>query len=269
MKHDSEVVPCRRASRFAGVLVLAAFGMAAGSGRAGDAWDPAPDSDMRPVSTFSIVAFDPAVKEWGVAVQSRFFAVGTVVPWAKAGVGALATQAYANLTYGPEGLAMLEDGGSAEEVVRKLTGGDPGRDRRQLGVVDAEGRAASHTGSACNEWAGHIVGTHFCVQGNILAGEGVVRAMVQAFERARETGEGELADWLMAALHAGQAAGGDTRGQQSAALLVVREAGGYGGANDRFIDLRVDDHRAPIDELSRLLELHKEFHGRAHRRKGK
>ncbi|MHC4137907.1 MAG: DUF1028 domain-containing protein [Planctomycetota bacterium] len=213
----------------------------------------------RPVATFSIVGYDPQTRDLGVAVQSKFFGVGSVVPWAKAGVGAVATQAWANVKYGPEGLKLLESGRSARQAVDALTKSDAGREQRQLGIVDAQGRAASYTGRQCLAWAGHEVGEHFCVQGNILAGEQVVAAMAKAFEQERRKWGTELADWLMAALQAGQQAGGDRRGQQSAALLVVREKGGYMGGNDRFIDLRVEDHPRPIEELARLLELHKRY----------
>jgi uncharacterized Ntn-hydrolase superfamily protein len=210
-----------------------------------------------PVATFSVVGYDPRTGDLGIAVQSRFFGVGSVVPWAKAGVGAVATQAWANVRYGPEGLKLLESGKSAQQTVDALTAADGDRDRRQLGVVDARGRSASFTGKTCLSWAGHQVGKHFCVQGNILAGEKVVTEMARAFEEARRKEGTELADWLMAALDAGQAAGGDRRGQQSAALMVVRKEGGYMGMNDRFIDLRVEDHTQPIAELARLLEIHK------------
>jgi len=210
-------------------------------------------NDLNPLSTFSIVAYDPEAKEWGVAVQSRFLAVGWVVPWAKAGVGAVATQARANPTYGPRGLELLASGLGAEEVVARLTGEDPEASVRQLGIVDAQGRAAAFTGEKCLEWAGQVTGSNYTCQGNILVSEATVRAMAEAFENA----SGPLADRLVRALAAGQAAGGDRRGQQSAALLVVKEKGGYGGLNDRFIDLRVDDHVDPIGELARLLGLFK------------
>lgn len=209
------------------------------------------------LSTFSIVAYDSTAKEWGVAVQSKFLAVGAVVPWAQADVGAIATQAYANPSYGPEGLKLLRSGLSAEEVVRRLTQADEGREQRQLGVVDAQGRAAAFTGRECYDWAGHVVGPGYACQGNILAGERVVQAMAEAFEGA----QGSLAERLIEALRAGQAAGGDARGQQSAALLVVKEKGGYAGLTDRWIDLRVDDHPEPIEELARLLKLHQLYFG--------
>ena len=205
------------------------------------------------VATFSIVAYDPENGDLGVAVESKFLAVGAVVPWAKAGVGAVATQSWANTTYGPEGLRLMAEGLSAQETLEKLIEADEGRDRRQAGMVDAYGNAAAYTGKGCFAWAGHIVGEGFACQGNILVSEETVQAMAQAFEES----EGELADRLVAALEAGQEAGGDSRGQQSAALLVVREKGGYGGFNDCYVDLRVDDHSTPIEELKRLLELHK------------
>ena len=207
----------------------------------------------KPLATFSIIAYDPANGDLGVAVQSKFLAVGAVVPWAKAGVGAVATQAWANTTYGPEGLRLMAKGLSAQEALEKLIEADKDRARRQVGMVDAHGNAAAYTGEGCFEWAGHIVGEGFACQGNILVSEETVQAMARTFEES----EGELADRLVAALEAGQEAGGDSRGRQSAALLVVREEGGYGGLNDRWIDLRVDDHPTPIQELKRLLELHK------------
>ena len=221
------------------------------------------------VATFSIVGFDPATGDLGVAVQSKFFGVGSVVPWARAKVGAIATQSSANTAYGPDGLALLESGKSAKETLGQLTAADSGRDSRQAGVVDAKGKSASFTGTKCNAWAGHIEGTNFCAQGNILTGEEVVKAMASAYETARRVEGSELADWLMAALEAGQQAGGDKRGRQSAALLVVREKGGYAGKNDRYIDLRVEDHAEPIHELDRLLGMHKKFYAGAHRNKPK
>jgi uncharacterized Ntn-hydrolase superfamily protein len=211
---------------------------------------------MQP-STFSIVAADLATGECGVGVASKFLAVGAVVPWARAGAGALATQARANLSYGPSGLSLLDDGEAAEDVVRRLTNGDDGREHRQLGVVDALGRAAAWTGGECFAWAGHRVGRGFTCQGNILAGETVVVAMAEAFERST----GPLPERLLGALAAGQAQGGDSRGQQSAALYVVKEKGSYGGYLDRYVDLRVDDHPTPIDELRKLLELHRLYFG--------
>ncbi len=202
-------------------------------------------------STFSIVAYDPETGDLGVAVQSKFLAVGAVVPYARANVGAVATQSYANLLYGPQGLALLEQGLAPEEVIQRLTEADPDARLRQVGIVDARGRAAAFTGEGCFPWAGHRVGPNVAVQGNILVGPETVDAMYETFLSAR----GDLADRLVAALAAGQEAGGDRRGQQSAALLVVREGGSYGGYTDRYIDLRVDDHPQPIAELARLLRL--------------
>jgi uncharacterized Ntn-hydrolase superfamily protein len=206
-----------------------------------------------PVATFSIVARDPRTGELGVAVQSRFLAVGAVVPWARAGVGAVATQAWANPTFGPRGLELLARGETPEAALARLLEEDPGRERRQVAILDAQGRAAVHTGKECLPWAGAAAGEGFACLGNILAGEEVVRAMARAF---RETA-GDLGERLLAALEAGQAAGGDARGQQSAALLVVRERAGYGGLTDRYRDLRVDDHPEPIRELRRIYELHR------------
>jgi len=206
-----------------------------------------------PIATFSIVGYDPATGELGVAVQSKFFAVGAVVPWAKAGVGAIATQAFGNTTYGPRGLALLESGKPARDVVEELTSTDEGRDRRQLGIVDARGNAHAFTGAECQPWAGHEVGPNFAAQGNILVSEATVAAMANAF---RDT-PGMLGERLMRALEAGQEAGGDSRGMQSAAILVVKEGGGYAGFNDRYCDLRVDDHVAPIAELRRIFDLWK------------
>ncbi len=203
--------------------------------------------------TFSIAARDPQAGELGIAVQSKFLAVGAVVPWAKAGVGAIATQAWANTSYGPHGLELLASGLSAAETVARITGEDEGRASRQVGIVGISGEPATYTGDACYPWAGGRVGEHYACQGNILVGEETVLAMARAFEQTT----GYLCDRLLASLAAGQAAGGDSRGQQSAALLVVREGAGYSGFNDRFIDLRVDDAPQPIDELQRILQLHK------------
>jgi len=211
----------------------------------------------RIVATFSIAAFDPETDSLGVAVQSKFLAVGAVVPWARAGVGAVATQAMANFNYGPRGLGLMAEGRTAEETVEVLISADDDRENRQLGVVDARGRAATYTGSECFDWAGGVTGEHYAAQGNILVGRETVEAMAKTYE---ETG-GELAARLLAALAAGQEAGGDSRGKQSAALLVVREDGGYGGDNDRVIDLRVDDHPGPIGELARLRDLHALYFG--------
>ncbi|TMD89625.1 MAG: DUF1028 domain-containing protein [Chloroflexi bacterium] len=203
--------------------------------------------------TFSIVARDPQAGESGIAVQSKFLAVGAVVPWAKAGVGAIATQSWANTSYGPRGLELLASGLSAQETLAQLIGEDDGRASRQVGIVGVDGQPATFTGDQCFPWAGGQVGEHYTCQGNILVGKDTVLAMARTFEQTT----GRLCDRLVAALAAGQAAGGDSRGQQSAALLVVRQGGGYGGFNDRFIDLRVDDHPQPINELQRILQLHK------------
>jgi uncharacterized Ntn-hydrolase superfamily protein len=210
------------------------------------------------LSTFSIVACDPDAQEWGVAVQSKFLAAAAVVSWAQAGAGAVATQAHANTAYGPDGLAMLARGVSAQETLDRLVVADPERAHRQVGIVDAQGRAATFTGKACMEWAGGVTGPYYACQGNILVGADTVQAMAQAFERSA----GELADRLVTALAAGQKAGGDRRGQQSAGLLVVRARGGYAGYNDRYIDLRVDDDPHPIRRLKRLLDLHHLYFGR-------
>src|SRR5919199_3481549 len=209
------------------------------------------------VATFSIVAFDPETDSLGVAVQSKFLAVGSIVPWARAGAGAVATQAMANFNYGPRGLDMMAEGSSARDTVEGLISADENRERRQLGVVDAGGRAATFTGSECFDWAGGLTGEHYAAQGNILVGRETVEAMAMTFEDT----SGELAGRLLAALDAGQQAGGDSRGRQSAALLVVREGGGYGGDNDRVLDLRVDDHPEPIRELIRLRSLHTLYFG--------
>jgi uncharacterized Ntn-hydrolase superfamily protein len=207
----------------------------------------------KPVATFSIVGCDPATGELGCAVQSKFFAVGAVVPWARSGVGAVATQAFANTTFGPRGLELLARGKSPEETLAELLAEDAGRASRQVGIVDARGRAAAHTGAECQAWAGHVTGEHFTAQGNILAGETVVAAMAEAF---RET-EGMLGEKLMRAIEAGQAAGGDSRGMQSAAILIVKAGAGYGGFDDVYCDLRVDDHADPIRELRRIFDLWK------------
>ncbi|MBN8201575.1 DUF1028 domain-containing protein [Bacillus sp. NTK034] len=201
--------------------------------------------------TFSIVGYDPKEKEWGIAVQSKFLGVGAVVPFAKAGIGAVATQSYANTSYGPRALQLMEEGKTAEEALEIITKDDPEKELRQVGLLDAMGNPATFTGDGCYNWAGGITGPHFAAQGNILVDEKTVQAMGQTFIST----DGSLAERLLAALNAGQAAGGDSRGQQSAALLVVKEAGGYGGFNDRYIDLRVDDHPEPITELIRIYHL--------------
>ena len=211
---------------------------------------------MRP-STYSIVACDPERRELGVAVQSKFLAVGSLVPWAEAEIGAVATQAWMNPDFGPDGLALLRDGLDAEAALERLVAGDSGRDRRQVGIVDASGRAATYTGSGCLDWAGSRTGRGYAVQGNILVSEATVDAMASAFEGDTSS---PLAERLLAALAAGQAAGGDRRGQQAAALLVVAKGRGY-GCCDLVVDLRVDDHERPVDELARLLALHELYFG--------
>ncbi len=203
------------------------------------------------IATFSIVARDPITEELGVAVQSRAFRAAAIVSYAKSGVGAIATQASANQSYGPRGLELLEQGLSPDEVVTRLTNADEGRDRRQLAVIDAQGRVSAYTGSRTSDWAGHIEGDNYSVQGNILVSEEVVQAMAQAFE----TAEGELAERLMAALDAGQAAGGDARGKQSGGILVVKPIGDSGRTTDRWIDVRVDDHPTPFLEIRRLMNM--------------
>lgn len=207
-----------------------------------------------PIATFSIVAYDSRKKEWGVAVQSKFLACAAVVSWARAGAGAVATQSFANIAYGIDGLDMMERDISAADTIEALTTADDNRAQRQVGMVDKDGRAAAFTGDGCYDWAGHIVGEGFTCQGNILV-PGTVEAMAATFEAARR-GPGELADWLVEALAAGQAAGGDSRGRQAAGVMVVRHNGGYGGNNDRYLDLRVDDHPEPIEKLAELVTMH-------------
>jgi len=203
--------------------------------------------------TYSIAACDLDAGQWGVATQSKFLAVGSVVPWSEPGAGAVATQAWANPRYGPEGLALLRAGARAAEVVERLTAADEGRDHRQLGVVDARGDGATYTGTACLDWAGGRAGPGFAAQGNILVSEETVTALVETF--AASAGR-SLAERLLACLDAAQTAGGDRRGQQSAALLVVERDGGYAGLSDVLVDLRVDDHPRPVTELTRLYRMH-------------
>lgn len=207
----------------------------------------------RPVATFSIVAHDAVTGDVGVAVASKFLAVGAVVPWARADAGAVATQSFANVRFGPDGLGLLAEGLDAETALARLLDADAGRETRQVGVVDLRGGAATFTGRECHSWAGGVTGPGFAAQGNILTGEPVVRAMAAAFQA---TG-GELAERLLAALAAGDHEGGDSRGRQSAALYVARTGGSYGGNADRYVDLRADDHPNPVPELARLLELHR------------
>ncbi len=208
-----------------------------------------------PVATFSIVAVDPDTGEIGVAVQSKIVGVGSIVPFAKAGVGAIATQSFANTGYGPLGLLALQSDLDPDQTIKLLTENDPLHPSRQVGVISADGEAATFTGDDCHGWAGGLTGENYAVQGNILTGPEVVEAMAKAFEEA----EGVLAERLIASLAAGQEAGGDKRGRQSASLLIVRESWGYGGIDDRFRDVRVDDHATPIAELERVYRLHREL----------
>jgi uncharacterized Ntn-hydrolase superfamily protein len=209
-------------------------------------------------TTYSLVACDLEAREWGVAVESKFLAVGSLVPWAEPQVGALATQAWANVRYGPDGLAFLRDGASAEETVERLISGDDGRAQRQLGVVDGRGGSATYTGAECLAWAGGRSGAGYAAQGNLLVSGETVDALAETFEAS--AGQ-PLAERLLESLAAGQRAGGDRRGQQAAALYVVRKEGGYGGTTDVVVDLRVDDHAAPIEELRRLYALHELYFG--------
>jgi uncharacterized Ntn-hydrolase superfamily protein len=201
------------------------------------------------VATFSIVAMDSVTGEIGVAVASRFFAVGAVVPWARAGVGAVATQSFANTTFGWRGLDLMEDGATPEQAVETLIGVDDDPGRRQVGMVAADGKSFTYTGDGCLPWAGGRSGPGYAVQGNILTGEAVVTSM----ERAYLETDGTLAERLYAAMLAGDREGGDARGKQSAAMLVVKDGAGYGGYTDQAIDIRVDDHPEPFKELGRLL----------------
>jgi uncharacterized Ntn-hydrolase superfamily protein len=213
----------------------------------------------RPVSTYSIVACDLHAGQWGVAVQSKFLAVGSVVPWAEPHVGAIATQSYANPRYGPDGLALLRAGRSAEETVEALTAADDGRAQRQVGVVDGVGHAATFTGAECHDWAGGRTGDGYAAQGNILVSGETVDALAETFEASAGK---LLAERLLDCLDAAQAAGGDKRGQQSAALLVVEKDAGYAQLSDVVVDLRVDDHERPLEELRRVYGLHDALFGR-------
>jgi len=206
------------------------------------------------VATYSIAACDLEARQWGVAVQSKFLAVGSLCPFAEAEVGAVATQSYVNPRYGPEGLALLRQGLSAQDAAERLTASDEGRAQRQLGIVDSEGRSATYTGESCLDWAGGRTGPGYAAQGNILVGEETVAALATAFEANPRL---PLVQRLLECLTAAQAAGGDRRGQQSASLLVVERNGGYAGLSDSLVDLRVDDHEKPIQELRRIYGLHR------------
>jgi uncharacterized Ntn-hydrolase superfamily protein len=234
-----------------GLLVPSASGVVAPAGACVEAIASASRDGYVPITTFSIVAYDPGTGDYGIGVQSKYFAVGDVVPFAEADTGAIATQARGNLLHGPAGLKMLGQGVSAKEVIRRLIEQDPLGDSRQLGVVDVEGKPATYTGSECLPWAGGKTGLNYAVQGNLLAGPQVIEAMAATFEAA----PGDLATRLVYALAAGQAAGGDARGRQSAAVLVVRRNAGYLGLTDHYIDLHVEDHPTPIRELKRLLDI--------------
>jgi uncharacterized Ntn-hydrolase superfamily protein len=203
--------------------------------------------------TFSIAAFDPENGDLGIAVQSKFPNVGVVIPFARAGIGAIATQSYCNTSFGPRGLTLLQKGASPQDVVDELIAGDEDHEYRQLAVIDAQGHGAAYTGAQCFDWCGSVVEDNFSVQGNCLGSDAVANHMAQSMRDSR----GSLAGRLLDALSAGQAAGGDRRGQQSAALLVVRECGGYGGHDDRYVDISVYDHSAPIEELYRLYAIHR------------
>lgn len=207
------------------------------------------------IATFSIVARDANNGDLGVAVQSKFFAVGSLASWARADAGAVATQALANVCYGPDGLALLASGVPAPDALNQLLAADAEREHRQVGLVDSQGRVAAHTGGRCFPWAGHRTGDGWTCQGNFLASEAVLARVADVF--VQSAGTGELAERLLGALDAGQEAGGDRRGMQSAALLVVRHNGAYGGQTDRYVDLRVDDHPQPLAELRRMLALHR------------
>lgn len=216
------------------------------------------------VSTYSICACDLEARQWGVAVQSKFLAVGCVVPWAEPLVGAIATQSWANPRYGPGGLSLLREGLSADEVVARLTNADDDRAQRQLGIVDGQGRGATYTGDECNDWAGGRVGPEYAAQGNILVSAETVDALAETFEA---TAGKPLAERLLDGLDAAQAAGGDRRGQQSAAILVVGPEQGYAGLSDVLVDLRVDDHERPLGELRRLFGIHQQLFGKTPRSK--
>ena len=219
------------------------------------------DKPTRPIATYSIVAYDETTGELGVAVQSHWFSVGTVVPWAKAGVGAVATQSIAEPSYGPKGLALMEDGVPANEALQSLLSKDSGANVRQIGMVDAQGNVGAHTGSRCIRYAGHKVGKHYSVQANIMENSTVTNAMSKAFENAK----GDLAERMLIALEAAEQEGGDLRGKQSAALLVVSGAPTGNAWKDRVVDIQIGDHKDPLGELRRLLNISKAYH---HAQKG-
>jgi len=214
--------------------------------------------DKNLVATYSLAACDLEARQWGVATQSKFLGVGSVVPWAEPQVGAIATQAWANPRYGPDGLALLREGLSAEQVVERLTSADEGRDHRQLGVVDGSGGSATYSGAECMDWAGGRTGPCYAAQGNILVSAETVDAIAETFEA---TSGRPLAERLLDCLDAAQTAGGDRRGQQSSALLVVERDGGYAGLSDSVVDLRVDEHALPLEELRRIYEMHQAIFG--------
>ncbi|PWH17394.1 MAG: fimbrial assembly protein FimA [Anaerolineae bacterium] len=209
--------------------------------------------------TFSIVAYDIKDETWGVAVASKFPAVGAIVPWAQAGAGAIATQSFANVSYGMQGIELLRQGMSAESVLARLISADTGRETRQVGIVDKTGRSVSFTGKECMPWAGGLTGAGYAIQGNILTGPDVVYSMESAFLRT----DGDLPTRLYAALMAGDRAGGDKRGRQSAAILIVKAKGGYGGYTDRMLDYRVDDDPDPVVKLGELIYLHRLYFGKS------
>ncbi|MGN6379763.1 MAG: DUF1028 domain-containing protein [Gaiellales bacterium] len=208
--------------------------------------------------TFSLVACDLDARDWGVAVASKFLAVGAIVPWVAADAGAVATQSYANVSFGPGGLELLRSGVGAQEALDRLIAGDEGREQRQVGIVGLDGAAATFTGSGCHDWAGGRTGDGYAAQGNILAGADVVGSMADTFEAA----QGSLAERLLVSLAAGDQAGGDSRGRQSASLVVHRPGAGYAGGNDLLVDLRVDDHPDPVTELARLYGIHDLYFGK-------
>lgn len=215
------------------------------------------------ICTFSIVAYSPQEQAWGIAVASKFPAVGAVVPWARTGAGAVATQSYANTSFGPRGIELMQEGKSAQESIDRLLAEDDQKELRQVGMVDAAGRPATYTGANCLPWAGGLIGEHFAIQGNILTGPETVHAMADAFQNT----SGDFPDRLYAALLAGDRAGGDRRGKQSAAILLVKENAGYGGYNDRWLDYRVDDHEDPVPQLANLIQLHRLYFGRSEKEK--